>query len=98
MLAGLYVPFGFSGLDVLEHSVQLILPKMSFYGSPGLGAGTLSSELAGDTGSSGSLVLIMVPLLVAMSSLEEVSCRTDKSVRVAVVGKGLPREDPLFPS
>ena len=98
MLTGLDVSFGCSGLGILKHGVQLILPKVSFHSSPGLGAGTLSSELTGGAGSSGSLVLIMVPLLVAMSSFEEVSCWTGKRVRVAVVSKGLRREDPLFPS
>ena len=98
MLTSLDVSFGLSAFGIIEHRVQFILPKMAFYGSAGLGAGTLCSELTGGTASSGSLVLIMVPLLVAMSSVEEVSCWTGKRVRVAVVSKGLRREDPLFPS
>jgi len=94
VLAGLDVSFGLSAFGIIEHSVQFVLPKMSFYGSAGLGAGTLYSELTGGTGSSGSLVLIMVPLLVVMPSFQNLACRTGKGV--GMIGEGLFRENPLF--
>ena len=96
MLAGLYVSFGFCAFGMVEHTVQLILAKMSFYGSPGLGAGTLFSELTGGAGSTGSLVLIMVPLLVVMSSFQNLARRTSKGVSVRMIGELLSGEDPLF--
>ena len=98
MLAGLYVSFGLCAFGSREHTVQFILAKMSFYGSAGLGAGTLSSELTGGAGSSGSLVLILVSLFVVMSSFQNLACRTSKGVGVRVIGEGLFREDPLFPA
>ena len=94
MLTGLDVSFGLSAFGIIEHSVQLILAKMAFYRSPGLGAGTLFSELTGGAGSSGSLVLILIPLLVVMSSLQNLACRTREGVRV--IGEGFFREDSLF--
>ena len=96
MLAGLDVSFGLSAFGIMEHSVQLILAKMSFYGSPGLGAGTMPSDLTGGAGSSGSLVLILIPLLVVMSSLQNLACRTREGVGVRVISEGLFREDSLF--
>ena len=96
MLAGLDVSFGFSAFGMVEHSVQVILACMSFYGSPGFGAGTMPSELTGGAGSSGSLVLIMVPLLGVMSSLQNLARRTREGVGVRVISEGLFREDPLF--
>ena len=96
MLTGLDVSFGLSAVGIIEHSVQFILAKMSFYGSAGPRAGTLGSELTGGTGSSGSLVLIMVPLFVVMPSFQNLACRTGKGVGGSVIGEGLFREDPLF--
>lgn len=96
MLAGLDVSFGLCAFGMVEHSVQVILACMSFYGSPGFGAGTMPSELTGGTGSSGSLVLIVVPLLVVMSSFQNLARRTREGVNVRVIGEGFSGEDPLF--
>ena len=98
MLTDLDVSFGLSAFGIIEHSVQFILAKMSFYGSAGLGAGTLSSELTGGTGSSGSLVLILVALFIVMPSFQNLACRTGKGVGGSVIGEGLFREDSLFPA
>ena len=98
MLAGLYVSFGFSGFGPLEHGVKLILPKVPLYGSSGFGASTVLLKITGGTALSRGLVLIMVPLLVVMSSGEDLSRRTGEGVGVAVVSKGLFREDAFFPA
>ena len=96
MLAGPYVCFGLSGFGVVEHGVELILPKMSFYGSPGFGASTVLLKLTGGTALSRGLVLIMVPLLVVMSSFQNLACRASKGVGVKMIGEGLFGEDPFF--
>jgi len=96
VLTSLDVSFGLSACGIREHGVQFILPTMSFHGSAGPGAGTLCSELTGGTGSRGSLVLIMVPLLVVMPSFQNRACRTGEGVGVGVIGEGLFGEDPLF--
>ena len=98
MLAGLYVPFGFPACGMGNHRVELILAKMPLYGSPGFGAGTMRFERTGGAGSSGSLVLIMVPLFVMMPSFQDLARRTAKGVSVRVIGEGLFGEDPLFPA
>jgi len=80
VLTGCDVLFGLSAVGIREHSVQFILAKMSFYGSAGPRAGTLSSELTGGTGSSGSRVLIMVALFIVMPPFQDLARRTGKGV------------------
>ena len=85
-----------SASGIREHSVQFILARMSFYGSAGLRAGTLRSELTGGTGSSERLVLIMVALFIVMPPFQDFACRTGKGVGGSVIGEGVFRKDPLI--
>ena len=96
MLAGLYVPFGFSTCSMPEHTIQLILSGMTLQGATIFGAATMFLEFTAGTQFRRRLIFIVVSVFVIMSSVEGMSRRTAEGVGVGVIGEGLFGEDPLL--
>ena len=69
MLAGLYISFGLSAFDMLEDSVQFILPCMSFEGSAIFSAGTFFPERTVGTDIRRGLIFIIFSAFVVVPSL-----------------------------
>lgn len=85
MLSRLYVPFGFWACSVCSHTIQLILPNVSFHGLGIFRSGTTFPQMASGTDLIGSLVLLVVSHLVIASSSQFVPGWKGEGVRLRIV-------------